>query len=96
MIDLKIPAGDQVDLEYAVEKELIRRQKESNYANTEPHTWGKWQVLQGTILHGVQWSYVGEEAYDENFDTYYIEFPDGVDCQIDSSWYINENYSEAV
>ncbi|AWD90509.1 hypothetical protein KNT87_gp070 [Erwinia phage Cronus] len=88
-IDLTLPAGDQVDLEIAVLNELRRR------ADTDSltlHAWGEWRVLQGNILHGVQWSYIGEEVYDQDDNVIGIEFPDGVDAEIDCSWHEVENY----
>ncbi len=90
MIDLKLPAGNQSALECAVLDELRIRQINTKYADS--HQWGEWRVLQGNILHGVQWSYVGEELYDENGDVIGIEFPDGIDAQIDCSWHEEENY----
>lgn len=93
-IELRIPAGDQSDLESAVLDELIERCKRNpNFANK--NRWGEWEVLQGVALHGVQWSYVGEEVYDEKTGRVIgLDFPDGIDAEIDCSWCIHEDCSE--
>lgn len=89
-IDLIIPAGNQYQLECAVLDELRIRQINTKYASS--YQWGEWKVLQGKILHGVQWSYIGEEVYDQDDNVIGIEFPDGIDAQIDCSWIEKENY----
>lgn len=49
-ICLVLPAGDQCDLEY----EVCRFIESLNIGTDE--TWGESYVLQGNILHGIQWS----------------------------------------
>lgn len=89
-IDLTLPAGNQYALECAVLDELRIRQINTKYADS--HQWGEWKVLQGKVLHCVQWSYIGEEVYDQDDNVIGIEFPDGIDAQIDCSWIKEENY----
>lgn len=49
-ICLTLPEGDQVDLEISFQKFI-----ESLNIGSED-TWGESYVLQGNILHGIQWS----------------------------------------
>ena len=93
MIDLKLSAGDQVELECAVLDELRIRQVKTKYADIAQ--WGEWRVLQGKILHGVQWSYVGEEICDDEGEVIGMDFPYGIDCEISCSWIEAENYAES-
>lgn len=93
MIDLTLSAGDQVELECAVLDELRIRQVKTKYADTAQ--WGEWRVLQGKVLHAVQWSYIGDEVYNEDDEVIGMEFPDGIDCQIDCSWIEEENYENS-
>lgn len=91
-IEYIFPAGDQIDLEHTLAIKMVERaEADPEYANTHP--WGEFYVLQGDILHGVQWSYVGEEVYDEDLNVVGIEFPDGVDWEVDCSWHEEENYT---
>lgn len=96
MIEFTLPPGDQVDLECAVRELMIQRAKDNpGFANEFP--WGEFEVLQGNILHGVQWKYIGEEVYDENENIIGLEFEDGEpDFEIDCSWHINENYPYGI
>ena len=81
-IEFVLPEGDQIDLECTFrELMLARAAADSNFARTNP--WGEYQVLQGKILHGIQWSFIGEEEYDEE-----------IDFEVDCSWHITENYVE--
>ena len=93
MIDLTLSAGDQDELECAVLDELRIRQVNTKYADAAQ--WGEWRVLQGKVLHAVQWSYVGEEVYDDDGNVIGMDFPDGIDCQIDCSWIEEENYENS-
>ncbi|AFC21830.1 hypothetical protein GAP32_378 [Cronobacter phage vB_CsaM_GAP32] len=49
-ICLTLPEGDQVELEIAVSRFI----ESLNIGSDEP--WGECYVLQGNILHGIQWS----------------------------------------
>jgi len=51
-ICLTLPEGDQVDLEIAFERFI----ESLNIGSEE--AWGESYVLQGNILHGIQWSLV--------------------------------------
>ena len=93
-IEYRLPAGDQGDLEHEVRNLMIKRAEEDpEYASLHP--WGEFYVLQGNILHGIQWSYVGEEFYDGTTGKFTrIEFPDGVDWEVGCSWHEEESYVE--
>lgn len=93
-IEFTLPYGDQVDLECAIRELMIQRAKDNpDYASKNP--WGEFFVLQGNILHGVQWSYVGDAEYDDTGKFIGMSFDDGEpDFEIDSSWWEDENYSK--
>lgn len=94
MIELRIPSGDQCELEDAVINELhIRYSIDPSYPSKHP--WGEWKVVQGDNLHIVQWSYVGEDNYTDEGAFIGLEFPDGIDCEISCSWIEAENYAES-
>lgn len=76
-IEFILPSGDQVDLEIEVRNIMIQRAIDNpDYVNKNP--WGEFLVLQGDILHGIQWSYVGDAEYDEDGEP---------DFEIDCSWH---------
>lgn len=51
-ISLTLPEGDQSDLEIAVSRFI----ESLNIGSDDP--WGECYVLQGNILHGIQWSLI--------------------------------------
>ena len=77
MIEFKLPPGDQSDLESTLFDLMIARAIENpEYFVSNP--WGEFKILQGNILHGVQWQYVGDA--------------DDPDFEVSCSWHITENY----
>lgn len=91
-IEFTLPPGDQVDLEIEIFKLMVQRAIDNpEYADANP--WGEFLVLQGNILHCVQWSYVGDEVHDEEGKFICFNFYGNPDFQIDSSWWEVENYS---
>lgn len=92
-IEFVLPEGDQVDLECEFRDLMLERARDNpEFARTNP--WGEYLVLQGKILHGIQWSYIGEEEYDEDGNSLGINFEEDIDFEVDCSWRITENYVE--
>lgn len=100
-IVLRLPEGDQVDLECDFGDFMVAKATENPQFAID-NQWGESYVLQGNTLHGIQWKYVGlepvyTEDYDENIDDELQiigwEFEDGVvDFEVDCSWHEEENY----
>lgn len=90
---LTLPPGNQIDLESEFTDFMLNKAKEDpNFPLENP--WGEYYVVQGKILHGIQWSYVGVEqfgggpwVYDEDYS------PDNIDFEVDCSWHEDENYA---
>lgn len=80
-IALRLPAGDQVDLELAVMELVNNLRLHNTDRDGVKDFYGECRVLQGSILHGVQFSVTIDGIADG-------------ECQIDCSWHIDENYSE--
>lgn len=92
-IEFVLPEGDQVDLEVEFGRLMMERAEE-NPAFAKENPWGEYWVLQGKILHAIQWSFIGEEEYDDEGEYTGINFDEGLDFQVDCSWHITDNYVE--
>ena len=87
-IELVLPAGDQSDLEIAFERYMIANAIANPWFAFN-NQWGTSYVQQGSILHGIEWSYVGvEEDYDQDDNVIGHRWESGEpDFQIDCSWH---------
>lgn len=91
MIEFKLPPGDQSDLEWELRKLMIARAIE-NPLYALYNQWGEFKILQGNILHGVQWQYVGEEVYNDADEAIAFLYNGEPDFEVSCSWHITENY----
>ena len=95
-IKLTLPAGDQSDLEYEFANFMVDQVQEGKLVITKDNYWGESYVLQGNILHCIQWKFLVEEEYNEEDEVINVYFEDGIiDFEVDCSWWVEENYKES-
>lgn len=94
-VEVVFGPGDQSDLEDQF-SDYMRSKADVREAYAFENQWGTSYVLQGDILHGIEWSYVGiEPSYNDDGEEDGYEFEDGlVDFQIDCSWHEQESFDE--